>query len=73
MGKKKKKKLRKFGEISSDLEKILQEMLYDHDMQRGEIFYHILGWFEIHAPESKETYTADNTNPEFKYGPQLKL
>ena len=62
-----KKHPRPLGEVTSDLEPLLLEMAYNHDLQHGEILNIIRGYLEIHAPEQRERYT-DGTNPVFYYG-----
>lgn len=62
-----KKQIRALGDITSDLEPLLLEMVSDHDLQHGEILNIIRGYLEIHCPGSKEQYT-DGTQPIFFYG-----
>jgi hypothetical protein len=61
--------MRRLGDITLDLEPILEEMIYDHDLQHGEVLNIVRGWLEIHAPDSKEVY-LDGTSPIFYYGPE---
>lgn len=63
------KKLRKFGNITSDLEDILEEMSFDHDMQHGEVLAQVRNWLEVHAPSQKEEY-EDGTEIVYYYGPK---
>jgi hypothetical protein len=64
-----KKKLRPMGEILLDLETILQEMCYDHDLQWGDVLNMTKGYLEVHAPEAQEQYVEDGSSPAFYYGP----
>lgn len=64
----KKKKLRPLGDITQDMEPLLQEMLFDHQMQWGEVLNLIRGYMEIHAPAQQENYLSGG-NPMFYYGP----
>lgn len=67
-----KKQIRALGDITSDLEPLLLEMVSDHDLQHGEILNIIRGYLEIHCPGSKEQYT-DGTQPIFFYGHEEAL
>lgn len=66
---KKKKKIRKLGDITADLEPLYFELLLDHDMQRHEVIGLFLQWAETHGL-GKETY-LDGSHPIF-YGPTPK-
>lgn len=61
------KKLRPLGDVTSDLEPLLLEMVIEHDLQHGEILNIIKGYLEIHCPDAQEQYT-DGTLPVFFYG-----
>jgi len=67
-----KKKLRPMGEITADLEILLEEMTdpEGQDLQWGEILFLIFSWLSVHAQHARETYTEDGSHPEFKYGPR---
>lgn len=60
-------KLRKVGDIMLDLEKILEELSFDHDLQWGEVRGLVKSWLEIHAPSQQEEY-EDGSNPVDFYG-----
>lgn len=62
-----KKKLRPLGQITDDLEPLLQEMANDHELQMGEILALVLCYMEIHLPDSRENY-VDGTKPVYFYG-----
>lgn len=59
--------MRPFGDITLDMEKLLEEMIYDHDMQPGEVLGLVHTWFEIHARASFEEY-EDGSRPVYFYG-----
>lgn len=61
--------MRKLGDITLDLEPLLQEMAHDHELQWGEILNIVRGYLEIHCPDSQEEYD-DGGNPVFYYGPK---
>lgn len=62
-----KKKLRRLGDITQDMENLLTELTQDHDLQHGEILALVRCWLTVHAPQSQETY-MDGTHPEYFYG-----
>lgn len=59
--------MRKLGDITLDLEPLIQEMVIEHDMQCGEILNLIYGYIMIHWSYCIEKY-HDGTNPMFYYG-----
>lgn len=63
-----KKKLEPFGNVSSDLELVLERMTdpQGHDLQWGEVLFQVLEWLEVHAPHAQEMY-KDGTRPVFQY------
>lgn len=65
--------MRKLGDITSDLEVLLLEMVDDHEMQQGEILNLIRGYLEIHCPHAREVYADDDSSPVFYYGPREGL
>lgn len=66
-----KKKIRPAGDITLDLETLLEELSFDHELQHGEVLALVHCWLEIHAPSQKEVY-SDGKNPIFYYGPDRK-
>lgn len=66
----KSKRLRPMGNITLDLEVLLQEMTDadGHDLQHGEVLALIFSWMQIHAPHARETYTEDGSHPVYFYG-----
>jgi len=66
-----KKKIRPAGDVTLDLEKVLEELSFDHDLQHGEVLALVHCWLNIHAPSQKEKY-LDGKNPIFYYGPDKK-
>lgn len=67
-----KKKLRRLGDITQDMEPLLMEMAIDHDMQVHEILGVVLKYLQMHCPGSVEEYT-DGTKPVHYYGHQEGL
>lgn len=61
-------KLRRLGDITSDLEPLLFELAVDHDMQHGEILAQIYNWLIVHVPSQREEYVSGGS-PIF-YGPK---
>lgn len=67
-----KKKIRPLGNITSDLEPLLLEMAYEHDLQHGEILNIVRGYLEIHCPGAKEEF-VDGDEIVFYYGSREAL
>lgn len=65
-----KKQLRPMGCITLELEKLLEEMTEDHDLQWGEVLGLVHTWLQIHAPQAQEEYVGSNNSPVFYYGPR---
>lgn len=61
------KKLRRLGDVTLDLEQVLDEMTTDHDLQWGEVLHLVYAWLVIHAPANREEYISGG-HPEFFYG-----
>ena len=61
------KKLRRLGDITSDLEHLLDELYIAHDMQLHEVLGLLVQTTKVHYPESIEVYD-DNSNPILYYG-----
>ena len=59
--------MRPLGDITLEIEPLIEEMVDEHDLQMGEILALVKIWIEIHRPQAIEQY-EDNTNPVFKYG-----
>jgi hypothetical protein len=66
----KSKQLRPMGDITLDMEKLLEEMTEDHDLQWGEVLGLVHTWLQIHAPQAQEEYVSSNNSPIFYYGPR---
>lgn len=64
----KKPKLRPIGEITSDLEPLILELVEGHDLQWGEILSLMHGYLQVHCPGAREEYD-EGGHPEFYYGP----
>jgi len=56
-----KTKLRRLGDITADMELLIDEMIIDHDLQRGEVISLINGFIESHYPDSIERYEEDDS------------
>lgn len=67
---KKSDKIKPLGKLLLDLEKILLEMVDEHELQYGDILNLVYGYLEVHAPGAKEIYEDDGSSPEFYYGPR---
>lgn len=65
------KQLQPFGDVTLELEKVLEKMTHDHDLQWGEVLGQVLAWLFVHAESYRETY-LDGTHPEYYYGPKRK-
>ncbi len=61
-----KKKLRPLGQITGEMELLLEEMTDDHDLQWGEVLALVKTWLEIHAQHQREEY-KDGTSPIYSY------
>lgn len=66
-----KKKIRPMGQITQDMELLLEELVDDHDLQVAEILYQNWSWLVIHRPGAVEEYIEDGGSPIF-YGPKTK-
>lgn len=64
------KKLRPLGEILLEMEPLLLEMVYDHDLQHGDMLNLLRGYLEVHCPDAREEYESDGSSPVFYYGPR---
>jgi hypothetical protein len=64
----KKKKLRPLGQITADMELLLEEMtdVDQHDMQWHEVIFLVKAWLETHATHQQEEYT-DGSRPVLSY------
>lgn len=56
--------MRSLGKITDQLEKLMQEMFYEHEMQRHEVIGMINAYWETHLKDGIECY---------KDGTELKL
>lgn len=61
------KKIRPLGQITGDMELLLQEMTDIHELQFGEVIALVYAWLEIHAPHAKEVYVKDGSSPVLTY------
>lgn len=63
--------LRPLGEVTSDMEDLLLEMVCVHELQWGEVLNLIKGYLEVHCPDGQEQY-EEGGRPVFYYGPEEK-
>lgn len=63
-----KRKVRPLGQITQDMEPLLEEMVDLHELQTHEIISLIIAWIECHRPGAVEEY-EDGTKPKLTYGP----
>jgi len=61
--------MRKLGDIITDLEKLVTEMVDGHDMQWGDILAIVWNYLRVHRPEARENY-VEGGYPEYYYGPK---
>lgn len=61
------KSIRPLGDITLDLEPLINEMVNDHELQKGEILALINVYLDIHHPECIEKY-VEGGQPVFYYG-----
>ena len=62
-------KIRKLGDVTSNLEPLLLEMYEKHGLQFHEVLGIIYLYTQVHYPEAFETY-EDGTKPILTYGPK---
>lgn len=62
-------KIRPMGNVMLSLEKVMKEMVEDHDLQWYEVLSLVHGYLVVHYPNAQETY-LDGTKPVFYYGPK---
>jgi hypothetical protein len=62
--------MRPMGKILLDLEKLLDEMCDEHDMQFGDIISLVHSHLVIHKPGAREVYVDDGSSPILYYGPE---
>jgi len=60
-------KIRPLGDITDDLEPLIEEMVYRHDMQWGEVLGIVHSYLMIHCPEAREEYIKGG-HPKYYYG-----
>jgi len=61
--------MRPLGKITDDMEKLLYELVDDHEMQAHEVLHLIYGWIQCHYPDAIENY-IEGGQPVLFYGPQ---
>lgn len=67
------RRLRPLGQITGDMEPLLQEMVYGHEMQVGEILALVHGYLQVHCPGAFEEYEDGTGSPVLYYGPKEGL
>lgn len=60
--------LRPMGDITADLELVLEEMIDGHDLQRGEVLALVYNWINVHRPACIEEYDDGTGSPVYSYG-----
>lgn len=60
--------MRPMGGILLDLEKLMEEMVYDHDLQWGDVISLVHGYLMVHMPTAQEEY-VEGGHPVLYYGP----
>ena len=65
--KKRSKKIRALGKITTELEPLYFEMLDEHKMQPHEIIGLFLSWQQAHYPSATEYYSVDGSLPVWYY------
>lgn len=60
--------MRKMGNILLDMEKLLDEMVDDHDLQWSDVLGLVYAWLMAHRPDAREEY-VDGDKSEYYYGP----
>jgi len=63
------KKIRPLGDIVSDLESLVLEMVDDHDLQRGSMLAIVKDYIDVHCPGAIEQYEEDGSSPLYFYAP----
>jgi len=61
-----KKRLRRLGDIISDLEKLLDELFHEHDLQWGDVLSIFFSFIRVHYPKYREEY-LDGTHPTYYF------
>jgi hypothetical protein len=64
----KKKTLRPLGSILLDIEPYLLEAMVGHDLQHSDMYGILQKYLDLHLPDKKEVFVADNTSPVLYYG-----
>lgn len=62
------KAIRPLGDITGDMEILMQELMYEHECQWHEVLALVHGYLQSHYPEGQETYNSDKSHPVFFYG-----
>ena len=57
--------MRKVGQILLDMEPLLEQLVHEHELQKGELLKLISVWVDIHAPNAIEEYV--DSSPLIEY------
>lgn len=63
--------MKPMGELTGELEIILEQMVDEHDLQHGEVLALVHMWLMVHRPGARECY-VEGGHPTFYYGPEEK-
>jgi hypothetical protein len=64
-----KNKIRPLGNVTADLEPLLEELTDAHGLQWHEVLALVHAWLQVHAQHARETYTSGG-HPEYSYAPK---
>lgn len=68
--KQKQKKIRPLGAVMLDLEPLIEELIYEHDLQWSDVLGLVYAYLMAHCPSARETYIDDGSHPQYYYGPK---
>ena len=60
-------KRRKVGDITADIEPLIQELVHGHDLQWAEVLALVYAYLQVHCPDAREEY-LDGGHPVYYYG-----
>lgn len=63
--------VRPLGQITADMELLLEEMTDEHELQHGEVLALVKMWLDVHAQHALEKYVSGGS-PILYYGPYKK-
>lgn len=65
--------MRPVGRILLELEPLLEELIDDHDVQKGDVLALVATWIDVHRAGAIERYVDDGSMPVLFYGSQDDL